>query len=314
MKTKIVVLLLALILFTMACNIADLLQNESDQSDLQATLYVMQTQVAEIPQTDLEPTPEDELEPQPEPMEEASPTPEPTEEPSPTPEPEPDFRYEYLSLNYHDSLASRLRGEIIPENLPDDEGAYDFAEARHIRVNFDDFIIGEHFHTPVIRVYDAPRFQEISDHAVENMSLLATLLTARPENPEFLPFLPLIPAARFYIAQVEYIEFDGGSGVRYLCQMGQALWPVNNMNLFYTFQGMTDDGRYYISAMLPVNHPELSYDGSEAGTDWEPYYSEDAWNEYHAQVVSDLNGYPPESYQPSLLLYDEMFQSVRITP
>ena len=304
MKRKMVILLMALLIFAMACNIADLLQSGSDQSDLQATLNVMQTQVAEIPQTDQEPQPEENVEPQPE----------PTEEPIPTPEPEPDFRYEYLSLNYHPSIASRLWGETIPENPPDDQGAFGFPEAQHIRVNFDDFIIGEHFHTPVIRVYDALRYQEISDHAVENMSLLATLLAARPENPEYLPFLPLIPAARFYIAQIEYLEFEGGSGVRYLCQMGQAVWPVNNMSLFYTFQGMTDDGQYYIAAMLPVNHAELSYDGSEAGTDWEPYYSEDAWNEYHAQVVSDLNGYPPESYQPSLLLFDEIFQSVRITP
>lgn len=302
MKGKTVILLLTVILFAMACNIADLLQNGSDQTDLQATLYVMQTQVAEIPQTDQEPTLEEDVVPQPE----------PTEQPSPTPE--PDFRYEHLSLNYHPSLASCLWGETIPENLPDDQYAYDFAEAQHIRVNFDDFIIGEHFHTPVIRVYDAACYQEISDHSVENMSLLATLLAARPENPEFLPFLPLVPTAKFYIAQMEYIGFEGGSGVRYLCQMGQAMWPVNNMNLFYTFQGMTNDGQYYVSAMLPVNHAELSYDGSEAGTDWEPYYSEEAWNEYHALVVSDLNGYPPESYQPSLLLYDDMFQSVRINP
>lgn len=303
MKKKIIVFLLVAVVFAMSCNLAGLLQNSSDQTDLQATLYVMQTQVAEIPQTDLQPQAEEELDPQPE----------PTEEPSPTPEPEPDFRYEYFSLNYHDSLASRLWGETIPENLPE-EGIYDFAEAQHILVNFDNFIIGEHFHTPVIRVYDALRYQEISEHAVDNMQLLATLLVARPDNPEYLPFLPLIPAARFYIAQIEYIEFEGGSGIRYLCQMGQAYWPVNNMNLFYTFQGMTNDGRYYISAMLPVNHTELSFDGSEAGTDWAPYYSEDAWYEYHAQVVSDLNGYPPESYQPSLYLYDEMFQSVRITP
>jgi hypothetical protein len=38
------------------------------------------------------------------------------------------------------------------------------------------------------------------------------------------------------------------------------------MELVYTFQGLRDDGKWYVSAILPVNHPSLSADGTVAPT------------------------------------------------
>ena len=54
-------------------------------------------------------------------------------------------------------------------------------------------------------------------------------------------------------AQMRYVGFQSGAGVRYLAQYGQAYAPINNQELFYTFQGLTADGAHCVVAILPVS-------------------------------------------------------------
>ena len=63
--------------------------------------------------------------------------------------------------------------------------------------------------------------------------------------------LPLMNAVQQMHTRVEYVQFKGGEGVSYLAQYAQGPVPVNNGELFYTFQGLTDDGEFYVSAILP---------------------------------------------------------------
>ena len=51
--------------------------------------------------------------------------------------------------------------------------------------------------------------------------------------------------------------FVSGIGVRFLTEYAQYFVPVNNHDLFYTYQGLTNDGQYWISVILPINHPDL---------------------------------------------------------
>jgi hypothetical protein len=45
--------------------------------------------------------------------------------------------------------------------------------------------------------------------------------------------------------------------VRYLAVLAQYPAPVNNQDLFYTCQGLTSDGRYFVPIILPVNQSSL---------------------------------------------------------
>ena len=75
---------------------------------------------------------------------------------------------------------------------------------------------------------------------------------------DYMPFLPLFNAAQVLHAKVEFMEFRTGKGVQYLTQFDQAPLPINNLELIYTFQGISSDGKYYIAAIFPVNHAGLS--------------------------------------------------------
>ncbi len=108
-------------------------------------------------------------------------------------------------------------------------------------------------------------------------------------------------------AQVKRLSFDGGQGVRYLAQLGQGPAPINNQELFYTFQGLTDDGEHYVAAILPITHPSLPASAASVPT-------ADDFAQYLSDTTEALNVQPDASFQPSLGELDALMQSLSVTP
>jgi hypothetical protein len=300
MKTKYIAFFF-LILFAflgMSCSLTSILRDVGIlPPDTAPTIIMIQTKLA-VQTVEAQYTP--------------TPTPVPTETPEPTPL--PDLQYEYVSFYFDPSLASSAQGETIPEYFPGEDEVFIYPEPEQVVISFSNYVIGSHFHEPLIRVFPAPRYREISEGAVFNLDLLHNVLSEQLRDEDYYPLLPIVPAGQIFVSQVEFINFEGGRGVRYLTQLGQALAPANNNDIFYSFQGLTDDGQFFISAQLPVHHPELPNASGDFGNDWEPYTSQEAWNEYKTETEDALNNYPADSYAPSLILLDEIFRSLKITP
>jgi len=54
------------------------------------------------------------------------------------------------------------------------------------------------------------------------------------------------------------LDFGNGSGVRFVTVYGiQDMVPVDNENLVYVFQGLTDNGKYYIKAVVRLLYSQL---------------------------------------------------------
>jgi hypothetical protein len=142
------------------------------------------------------------------------------------------------------------------------------------------------------------------------------MLGERPDEPvgvfEAGGILPPMNAGHMMPApQVAYSDFQNGTGVRFLTQMGQAYYPINNRDMFYTFQGMTDDGETYVAAILPISHPSLPADGSEIpGGDFEAF--SETFDSYAAEVAAQLDAQAEDSFAPSIALLDEMVQSLEV--
>jgi len=60
-----------------------------------------------------------------------------------------------------------------------------------------------------------------------------------------------------FIGKRKFLRFRNGRGVLFLTQYQQETLPVNNGALVCTFQGMTDDNAWYVSAVFPVAAPGL---------------------------------------------------------
>ena len=125
-----------------------------------------------------------------------------------------------------------------------------------------------------------------------------------------MPFLPLFNAQQVIHSNVQYLDFLDGQGLRYLTEFDQAYIPINNYELIYTYQGLTGDGKYYVAAVLPLNHPTLPADESVTGNE-PPEFSSD-FPAYLANVVETLNPQAANTFTPDLTQLDAMMSSLEI--
>lgn len=225
---------------------------------------------------------------------------------------QPDISYEGISFSYGDTIAMGISPATIPgQNKGEDHMPGD-TYPTYVEFRFNDYVIGDHFHTPIINVYPVAEYRAISPTAADIIDNLEWALANRPSGGSLsnLPFLPIWNAAQLFSAKVTYFDFQNGSGIRYLTMYGQAVSPVDNHNLFYTYQGLTDDGQYLISAVLPVYHLDLPDDGTTEVDDW--FAFDQNWDTYIVGTLQWLNGQDADNFTPSLSQLDEMMASFQI--
>jgi hypothetical protein len=78
--------------------------------------------------------------------------------------------------------------------------------------------------------------------------------------------------------------------------------------MFYTYQGITDDGKYYVSAILPISHPNLP--DADSVTIDDAFY--DNFMNYVVGMEDQLSTEHPDSFFPTLSLLDAMMESLLV--
>ena len=154
------------------------------------------------------------------------------------------------------SIASGFEVETIDAAPADDSMPYWEMLPAYTRLTLQDYPIYDHRMKPQIFIYPVDELETVNQGAGQIVASLQTLLRSPQEIPD-LPFLPLYNAAQVMHTQLQYLDFKSGHGLRYVTEFSQAFMPVNNYDLIYTYQGLTADGKYYVAAVLPVNHPSL---------------------------------------------------------
>jgi hypothetical protein len=161
---------------------------------------------------------------------------------------------------------------------------------------------------PQIFIYPVGDLALANQNAGNVTTDLQDLLQTRQPG-ETLPFLPLISAKQVLHSQVQYLDFKNGKGVRFLTQFNTGIVKINNAQLIYTFQGLTNDGRFYVSAILPVTHADLP--------DTEEVFSQNladmsGYPAYLTQTTAWLDQQPAKSFAPDLAKLDALVQSIEI--
>ncbi|MBC8098575.1 MAG: hypothetical protein H7Y11_03975, partial [Armatimonadetes bacterium] len=115
------------------------------------------------------------------------------------------IEFEGVSFTLNSTISSQASGQIVDEVL---EGS--ITAPSHI-----EFILKEEFYqnSDVIRVYPAAAFDELADRQIMP---LAEVLQARVEPPAFTSQVPVTPVIPTGYSQMKYVDFEGGSGIRFL--------------------------------------------------------------------------------------------------
>lgn len=235
-----------------------------------------------------------------------------------------------VSLAYDSALAREVRGETVaasPLEGPGDKADMVFPEHVAFKLVGVEGAPANSYKEPVVRVCPVAEYlrafsasPRYARDAERTLNELRRLLRRRPAALKGnVPMLPFPDGTEAFHARVRYLRFRGGSGVAFLTQGTQDEELINARHTSYEFRGLTDDGRFYVSAEFPVGAPPIA-----ASRDAAPHHgytpglaSGDARarRRYHAYVEGvrrRLERLRPEQFGPDLRLYDGLLGSLEI--
>ena len=235
-----------------------------------------------------------------------------------------------VRITFDVTLAREATGQTVPASLldvPSDkpDGVY----PEHVAFT----LVGmpnapaDSFNEPVVRVSSVAEYLKAFSvspryvrEARRTLSELRRLIRRRPVALRGnVPMLPFPDATEVFHARVKYLRFRDGSGVAFLTQGQQDDNLLNSQQVSYEFRGLTDDGRFYVSATFPAGAPVLAATRDAASHDGytlpqSPGGRREArrYAAYVERVRLKLERLRPEQFAPDLRLYDELLSSLEI--
>jgi hypothetical protein len=225
--------------------------------------------------------------------------------------------FENVSLVIPNGLAGGANTEAAPAISAESGAPWEVVPA-HLIFTLTEYQLQNKFHEPRIFVYPADEYAIVNSHAENQINQIKKILAGSPISKNTLPRIPWFNAEALISVNIQIIKFQNGSGIRDLTLYSQYLAPINNRELFYHFEGLTDDGKYYVLAILPITAPILPDDekpdavvppgGVPIPTDFGPDNTI-----YYDYVTEKLNSLDSDSFSPSLSALDALMQSLLVT-
>lgn len=236
-----------------------------------------------------------------------------------TPDSEPDLPQENVTCNeisfYLDpSLGDGHECTTIPEsNSPDRPTYYPFIYPTHTEVTIQNYPLTQTQFPPQIWIYPVAKFSELLPEVFPQLLAdLEGIISDGAISGKKPPFLPAVLEQQTFFAHEKNISFNGGQGIRYITEYSEGPNPITNQNIIYTFQGLSNDGMYWVAVTLPISHPILP---DEYSTLPEGYTQESLIMEYptYTNDIKDrLSAELPDSFSPSLYILDILIMNMII--
>lgn len=163
---------------------------------------------------------------------------------------------------------------------------------------------------PILYVFPVEQYEALSEDAAAEITLLRDLLVARPaEVTGELPFLPMYQAVASYHSDPTYLDFKNGSGVSYMARVDHDHSLATDETFFYTFQGLTDDGQFYVATLIPL---------TEIDPDWQEDAPADTQaseaSERTAKAAVDNGEWIGAGLEDGRSLIDDIMLSLQVAP
>jgi len=220
-----------------------------------------------------------------------------------------------LSLYLDPALASGSDCKTVPEVSGADMPGF-AVNPEYTELTLQGYPLADRFFTPHIDLFPVQRFNELAPdvNIPARVASLQALTGGGAPGAGALPLMPVFNAAQEFHALYQVVPFGSGGGIRYLTQYAQFADPVNNHELFYSYQGLTADGKYWVSAILPVSHASLPATGDNPPDGQSPEQFSNNFPAYIADMTTKLNAEASDSFTPSLTMLDALMSSLQVQP
>ena len=233
----------------------------------------------------------------------------------------------FFSFTYDPALALLVEPETTPAVQLSPEVMFSEAHPAFVQFRFLGYNGGRPaqlpypFQTPRLMAFPTQDFggygQDQPTGFPQQLDDLRRLLDTQPDLTErctrtapvsgelALPFLPWLNSAQVFCAQPQYVEFNGGKGIRYLTAFSQGVDPLLDQSIFYTFQGLSEDGEIYFSAVFPTITGIFPFDIHPGVDGQQP-------QNMNAEQLSALNAQSGDLFHPALGQLDALVSSLKV--
>lgn len=214
----------------------------------------------------------------------------------------------------HPAVSRGVNARVIPETLASQDVPLWAVSPEYTEFILDGYPV-QADREAEINVFAVEAFTALVPDVAQSVESLKILLANEPPAPEEIPIPQIRGAAQVFRARVHYLPFHNGTGVGFITQYAQDITAIFNGAAFYTFQGLTDDGAYYVSAILPITAPFFGarYDDFDGYiVDYSAANMADQYRAYLDGMTVQINEATPEAFTPSLGALDETLQSLQV--
>jgi hypothetical protein len=221
-----------------------------------------------------------------------------------------------VSMTLPLGVAKDAQTEMVSANTDTGNSPWWEIAPAHLKFTLTGYQLQDKFLEPTITVYPADEYAKLDTIAAQQIEKLKAILAGGPVSKEAMPLVPYFNAGPAFASHMQVINFKNGRGVRMVTQYDQYPAPVNNHELFYHFQGLTADGKYYVVAVLPVTASILAENEKpespvpSGGVQLPPGGGPD--QAYYESVTKALDAMYEDSFNPSIFQLDALIQSITV--
>jgi hypothetical protein len=219
-----------------------------------------------------------------------------------------------LTFYLDPALGNGYECEAVPESSSSDIPMDVFIYPAHTELTIKNYPLTLTQFPPQIWIYPVNRFSELlPDVLPRRVSDLKRLISSGTWSGGELPFLPAIPEVQTFYSHETGMSFNGGRGVRFITEYSEVPFPISNKSIIYTFQGLTDDGKYWVAVTLPISSPILPADNDTLPEGYTEENLIQNYDSYASDMKEALEAQAPGSFSPTINMLDSLVESITVS-
>lgn len=233
--------------------------------------------------------------------------------------------FKSVSFTYNPQIFGEVKTEEVPDyRLQEETDKPDGVEPQHRLFTFDLSTPYSPMEIAVYPINDFPRMYTVNKSSVEEMqkeieNFKRVLKDKNFRRDKEIPYLRFIDASQDFQVKVKHFQFSGGKGILFLTFWSTQYEFPSNRQLRYIFEGLTDDGKYYVLAEMPTKVDFLSDESAEEfeghKIPWGKLNDKDEMKKIVAvkQKIADrLEKLPQNEFQPNLNELEKIISTLKI--
>lgn len=236
-------------------------------------------------------------------------------------------QFSRASFQYDPTVFGNVKSETVPaQPLEEESNKPDGVAPEHILFTFEFGRADRDVKLAVYPLDGFPKAYSVNPKLAKSMrqeikGLKEVLKDTLYRHDGKIPHLPFEDVSDDFYVRVRHFNFLNGNGVLFVTHWSHGAALVSNRNLLYRYEGITEDGKYYVTAEMPISVDFLPYgppdrfEGFTYENLFESYRRPEAkrrYDDYIKSITDRIKKLEPADFRPNLQKFESMIASLRI--